>query len=81
MVVWIAMRTGPVSESGFVRGEVRAVANVTEGSGGDSAVEASDAVCTPDVEDNLAVAEGNGAGGRADERLLVDLDKFGGGCY
>lgn len=52
------MWAGPVPEGGFVRAEVRAVADVAQRSRGDSAIEPAKAVCTPEMEDDVAVAEG-----------------------
>ena len=68
------VRARPVVQRGFVGGKVGAVADVAERGRGDAAVEAAEAMRAPDVEDDVAVGEGGCAGGRANERLLVDLD-------
>ena len=74
MVVWGEVWARPVSEGSLVCSKVRAVTDVAERCCGDTTIEAADAVCSPYVEDDLAVGERGRVGGATDEGLLVHLD-------
>ena len=52
------MWAGPVPEGGFVRAEVRAVADVAQRGRGDSAIKPTKAVCAPEMKDDVAVEKG-----------------------
>lgn len=70
------VRARPVAQGGLVRGEVGAVADVAKGGRADAAVESAEAVMSPDMQDDVAVAEGSRGMSCAYERLLVDLDEL-----
>lgn len=70
------MRARPIAQGGLVRGEVGTVADVAEGRRADTAVEASEAMVSPNVQNDVAVAESSWGVRGAHERLLVDLDEL-----
>lgn len=78
-MVAVARRSRPIPQRGFIRSEVCAVPYVAQRSRGDPAVESANAMMSPDMENDVAITQGDGRASGANERLLVNLDELCGG--